>query len=280
MIISHFQMRPLLRHRGALGERVALSTDLGLSTVEAVIEKDGLRLPAGDLLSWGALQEVVASENNCFTLAGGMLSKVVAFSESTNRVYSLMPTSGAPTMLISGIPMHRIKGTTPERDTQKKIAAIDPLVGRVLDTATGLGYTAIAAARKADRVVTVELDPVVLGVARQNPWSRELFDNPKIDQQIGDSGDVVETLEDNSFARIVHDPPTFSLAGHLYSGEFYTQLYRVLQAGGRLYHYIGDPDSRLGSKTTRGVIRRLEEAGFSRIRRRANAFGVLAHKGG
>jgi predicted methyltransferase len=67
-------------------------------------------------------------------------------------------------------------------------------VGQVLDTATGLGYTAIEAAKTAAHVTTIELDPTALEVARCNPWSQALFDNPKIMQRIGDSFDVAETL--------------------------------------------------------------------------------------
>ena len=85
------------------------------------------------------------------------------------RAYSLMPTEGAPTLLVWGIPMHRIKGTNPQRDTLTKIQAIAPVAGRVLDTCTGLGYTAIEAARTAEQVVTIELDPTVLEVARLQP---------------------------------------------------------------------------------------------------------------
>jgi predicted methyltransferase len=189
-----------------------------------------------------------------------------------------MPTARAPTMLISGIPMHRIKGTDPQRDTLEKVKAVKPVAGRVLDTATGLGYTAIEVARTADSVVTVELDPAALQVARVNPWSQALFENPVITQRIGDSYDVVEEFDDETFTRIVHDPPVFSLAGHLYSGAFYAELYRVLERGGRLFHYVGDPQSKSGRNTTRGVMRRLQDAGFSRVRRRPRAFGVLAIK--
>ena len=101
-------------------------------------------------------------------------------------------------MLVSGIPMHRIKDTNPQQDTLEKIRSIKPVVGQVLDTATGLGYTAILAARTAEHVTTIELDPAVLQVCRVNPWSQELFDNPKITQLIGDSFDVVAGMESGS----------------------------------------------------------------------------------
>src|SRR5213078_4579239 len=118
-----------------------------------------------------------------------------------------------PTMLIAGFTMHRIVDIDPMQDTQKKIATITPITGRVLDTATGLGYTAIASARTAKQVVTIELDPGAQEIARHNPWSRDLFTNPNIQQLMGDAYEVVPTFADNSFDRIIHDPPVFSLAG-------------------------------------------------------------------
>jgi len=147
-----------------------------------------------------------------------------------------------------------------------------------LDIATGLVYTAIQATKTAECVVTIELNPAVLQVTLLNPWSSQLFDHPKIEQFIGDSFDVIEGLEDHSFDRILHDPPTFSLAGHLYGGDVYTQLYRVLKRRGRPYHYIGNPEGKSGKSITRGIIQRLKVAGFSRIDRKARAFGVVAYE--
>jgi len=77
-----------------------------------------------------------------------------------------MPTDGAPTMLLSGIPMHRFKDTDPHADTLCKIEALFPVTGQALDTATGLGYTAIQLAHRA-RVITIEFDPPVLEIARR-----------------------------------------------------------------------------------------------------------------
>ena len=64
-----------------------------------------------------------------------------------------------------------------------------------------------------------------------------------ITQHIGDTFEVIQSFADAAFDRIVHDPPTLRLAGDLYSGEFYVDLFRVLRRGGRLYHYLGDPNS-------------------------------------
>jgi predicted methyltransferase len=89
---------------------------------------------------------------------------------------------------------------------------------------------------------------------------------------------VIETLEDGRFHRIIHDPPTFSLAGHLYSGDFYAEMYRVLKPGGKVFHYIGDPESKSGRRITAGVIRRLELVGFAHVKQAPRAFGVVAYK--
>jgi predicted methyltransferase len=141
-----------------------------------------------------------------------------------------------------------------------------------------LGYTAIEAARTAEHVITIEIEPAALEVARLNPWSRALFENPRIAQRVGDACEEIETFQDGAFTRIIHDPPAFSLAGDLYSGAFYRQLFRVLGRGGRLFHYIGDLDSRSGRTVVRGGVRRLQEAGFSRVVRRPKAFGLVAYK--
>ena len=278
IVLSHYQTRPLLRARQAGERRAQVSPDLGLTTVDVLLDPAGVRFPGREALPWGAVEEISASEISCFLIQGDEPQKIRRFSELTNRLYSLMPTQGAPTMLISGIPMHRIKGTDPHRDTLEKIKTLKPLVGAVLDTATGLGYTAIEAAQTAASVLTIELDPAALEVARLNPWSRALFGNPKITQRVGDSYDVVQELDDASFTRVIHDPPAFSLAGHLYSGQFYAELYRVLRHSGRLFHYVGDPESKSGRGVTRGVVRRLQDAGFKRVARRPQAFGVIAYK--
>jgi predicted methyltransferase len=278
LVLSHFQIAPLLKARNEGHPTATTSPDLNLSQVEAPIEAEGARFPDGALLTWADAERIRGAAQSCFALTDGALEKIQTFSEYTNRHYSLMPTPAAPTLLISGIPMHRIKGTDPHRDTLSKVKTIRPIVGHVLDTATGLGYTAIEAAKSAERVITVELDPAVLEIARQNPWSQALFDNPRITQRIGDSFDVVTEFEDESFSRIVHDPPTFSLAGDLYSGEFYEELYRVLRRNGRLFHYIGDLESKSGHRVTRGVVQRLQQAGFTRVQHRPEAFGVVAFK--
>ena len=278
IVLSYIQAEGVLEAREAGQDVVAVSLDLGLTTVEVPIGLQGIRLPDGQYLDWQDLEVICASERGCFVVEDDAPRKIQVFSEATNRLYSLMPTEGAPTMLVSGIPMHRIKGTDPYRDTLQKIKTITPIAGRVLDTATGLGYTAIEAAKTAEHVITVEIEPAVLEVARLNPWSQALFRHPRITQLIGDTVEEIEKFEDGTFARIVHDPPAFNLAGDLYSGAFYRQLFRVLKRGGRLFHYIGDLESKSGHTVARGAVRRLQEAGFSRVVRRPETFGLVVYK--
>lgn len=255
-----------------------VSLDLGLTSSEIRLEPDRIILPNGQWVPWDRLEEIARSENACFQIEDNQAEKIQRYSERFGRFYSLMPTAGAPTLLVSGIPMHRIQGTEPHRDTLSKVRTVAPLTGRVLDTCTGLGYTAIEAARTAEQVVTIELDPAVLEVARLNPWSQPLFGHPRIRQVVGDSFDEIESFDEGAFSRILHDPPMFNLAGELYSAEFYRHLVRVLQRGGRLFHYVGDLGSKSGANVARGVVRRLQEAGFSRVVRRPEAFGLVAYK--
>ena len=258
--------------------RARVSPDLNVSQVDVDLGEAAAIFPGGTAVAWPDLEEIAGDENGCYTCADGEIAKIQIFSEETQRVYTLYPTSGAPTMLISGIPMHRIKDTDPHQDTLAKIRAVGPLAGRVLDTCTGLGYTALEAAAKGAQVTTVELDPAVHEIIRRNPWSHRLFATPTITPLLGDVEEVITTFADASFDAIIHDPPMFSLAGELYSLAFYRELLRVLRRGGRLFHYIGNPESKSGATVTRGVVRRLTEAGFRRVQERAQAFGVAAVK--
>jgi uncharacterized protein len=277
-VLSHFQADVLLEARGRGEGSVDVSVDLGLTVTTASLDEQGVRLSAGPWLSWGDVEHIAEEKAKCFLVESEGIRAIQVFSEETNWMRSLMATEGAPTTLVGGFPMHRIKDTDPLEDTRAKIKAIRPVTGRVLDTATGLGYTAIQAAETASEVVTVELDPAALEIARLNPWSRPLFQRENIRITIGDVYDEVERFEDSAFDRVIHDPPTLSLAGDLYSEAFYRQLYRVLGRRGRLFHYIGDPEGRTGRRTTDGVIQRLRAAGFERVDRRPKAYGVVAYR--
>lgn len=275
LVFSHHQITLLLAKDAV--PVCSLSPDLGLSEIQVHRVPSGWAFPDGTVITEAQINLIHRDQKSCFAFVDGQLEKIETFSSRTNRYYSLMPTPGAPTMLISGIPMHRIKDTTPDKDTRQKLKALGKPFGRILDTATGLGYTAIMAAQTADLVVTIEFDPAVHEICRHNPWSAELFTRPNILPLIGDSADLVAAFPDGSFAAVIHDPPTFALAGAMYAFEFYQHLYRILKPGGRLFHYIGNPEKRYGATTGRGVIDRLSQSGF-RVMAKPRAFGVLAVK--
>lgn len=278
VIFSYIQTRPLLEARRRGQTVVETSPDLGISGTSVTLSAEGVSFATGEYVDWASVEKISKSEVACYSVSAEGVQPVQSFSQETNRLYSLMPTKGAPSILIAGFVMHRFKEVDPWQDTQRKVAAIAPLSGQVLDTTTGLGYTAILAARTAEHVTTIEVDANVQEIARRNPWSQYLFVNPRITQVMGDASEVVPTFGDESFGRVMHDPPALKLAGELYSGAFYRELYRILKRGGRLFHYIGDPGSKSGGTVTHGVVRRLQEAGFSRIVRHAEAFGVVAYK--
>lgn len=277
LILTRYQTKDLLRARKASVASLETSIDLNRTRIMAHLEADGVRFDNDTRVTWEQIAEMNEDETHCFAQnTDGDFEKIMTFSATTRRAVVLYATPKAPTMVLAGFPMHRIKNTDPWADTQAKIRAASPVTGDVLDTCTGLGYTASEASRTARHVITCELDPGVLEVCAQNPWSQAIFDNPKITQKVGDILDLIEDFEDGQFNRVIHDPPTVAIAGDLYSGDFYSELARVTRKGGRLFHYIGDPRSELGSRTTRGVVRRLQEVGFREVRPAEAAFGVIA----
>lgn len=178
-------------------------------------------------------------------------------------VYKLIPTEDYNALMIDGILMHRIKGTTPKKDAELKVKILGIKGGKVLDICTGLGYTAIEAAKFADEVITIENDENVIEMQKINEFSKELFENKKIKQIIGDAVEIIKNFENEIFDYIIHDPPRFSRAGKLYSKEFYKELYRVLKYNGKIFHYVGEPGKRYRKKDImKGVANRMRDVGF------------------
>ncbi len=277
-VLSHYDLRPVLEQRRSGAQVILAPVNLGKESARVHLTAEGILYPQNLLLTWSQADEIVAHENVCYRLDAEGIHPLQRFSPLTGRVVALYPTPAAPTLTLSGIPMHRIKGTDPWRDTQAKIRAARPH-GRVLDTCMGLGYTAIQAAARAHFVLTVELDPAVIALARENPWSTELFTLPNVHLVQADVFDLIPALPDAWFNVVIHDPPMFSLAGELYGREFYREVHRVLRPRGRLFHYVGSPKKKMARSVTRGVMQRLREVGFE-VREAPRAFGIIAIRRG
>jgi predicted methyltransferase len=276
-VISCYQAAPLLKARAEGLGAARSSFDLGRSEVEVSLGALGVSSIGGPSVAWSRIEEVADSDSVCFAIdETGEISPLRIYSDASARSFQLWPTRTSPALLISGFLMHRIRDVAPDEGAARMVRPLGKVHGRVLDTTSGLGYAAIAAARTASEVVTIEIEPVVRELARQNPWSRELFESSRLTLLDGDSASILPTLEPASFSAILHDPPAINLAGDLYSAAFYDLLHRLLTRGGKLFHYIGDANSPSGSRTTRGVVKRLNEAGFSRVTILKDAFGVLA----
>jgi len=267
IVLSSTQARQILDALQSANE-VEVSLDLGLS--QQTVRTDGpvAIMPDGQRVMREELEQIVGGPEVLYRVEDSHAWKLSRFDEKTGRFYKLRPTESWPALEISGVTMHRLVGGGPQPDVAAKLELLTPIRGRVLDTCCGLGYTAIGAARTAERVTTVEADQNVLALAALNPHSRALFDNSRIELLRGDVSELIERFDDGAFNVIIHDPPTIALAGELYSDRFYGELHRVLRAGGKLLHYTGAPGSKKRNVDLPSrVAQRLKASGFSSARK-------------
>jgi hypothetical protein len=245
-----------LRTALAQGERFAsCSLDLGRSIATVELVADGFSINGRH----HALPEPIR-DRTIHHWDGTCFRPVARFS---GALIKLIPTEwGAPTFEIDGIKMLPTARTCPYADAERKVSLIKPHGGVILDTCGGLGYFAAwCAAKAAKKVLSFEKNPDVLWLRDLNPWS------PPAEEPIcltnGDITMHIAHIPDRSIDGVLHDPPRFSIAGELYSQDFYGQLARVLKPGGRLFHYTGAPNSvSRGRNLPQEVVRRLSLAGF------------------
>lgn len=258
----------------AASREVEVSLDLGLSTVRVPMEQAGARLPDGSVISHEQLASIADMRRGCIVFENGHIEPIEL---AADYFYKLIPTNEAPTLEISGIQMHRTVGTAPFENAMRSARSVVRAGARVLDTCGGLGYTAISAARiGASEVISLDIDPNVRAIARLNPWSEEYFSGRRIKLVDIDAAEYVAAQPDRSFDCVIHDPPRFSRAGHLYGLDFYKQAARILKSRGKMFHYTGEPFAKTrGGSFVQGVIRRLNEAGFS-VEKKPNLQGVIA----
>lgn len=256
---------------------ISLSLDLGISktlvqktTTHLIISAAGKTLEPVPLTAFKKVKE-----KTCYVIEDGLVKPIEFFSEETDLYYKLVPTADWPTITLSSTPMHVL--TSPKRRTFDVVKEIEPITGTVLDTCCGLGYTAIASAQHAT-VHVFERDPTVLEVCKLNPHSQELFSHKNIVLHQQDVNEGIKKLKDNTFDRIVHDPPTPTYSPLLYATEFHEALFRVLKPKGILYHYIAWPKKTSGVPYHPRVIKSLERVGFKNVEYHEKTSGIRAIK--
>src|SRR3989338_1335880 len=268
MILAHIQAKELLEANKKGLKEAEISLDLSKTLSKVRIQNNEFIFPGNQKLEESQLKKPIKDDTSCFLIMDSSLAKLQMFSDETNKFYKLVPTKDAPTIEISGIRMHVTKEMSPMEDTKKKIESISPINGFILDTCMGLGYTAIAASKQAEFVMTCEKDENVIEIAKHNPWSQELFDNKKISIIKTDILEEINSFKNGMFDSVIHDPPRLNLASELYSFDFYKQIFRVLKNNGKLYHYTGSPGSRNRNVNLAGnVSKRLKKTGFRNIQK-------------
>jgi predicted methyltransferase len=268
LLTAHVHERMQVARRG--GDRVCACTlDLGRSEVQVEIDADEWRWRGR---SYPYLRR--CKERTIYHWAGDTFEPIARYGRS---LLKLVPTDwGPPTFEIDGVKMLPTRLVSPYEDARRKVELVEPAGRRVLDTCAGLGYFAAWCLELgASQVTSYEISPDVLWLRTLNPWSPA--NAPGLELIAGDVGAAISAYPDATFGAILHDPPRFGLAGDLYSQVFYDQLARVLQPGGRLFHYTGTPN-RLssGRDVPQEVARRLQLAGFTT---RIVGDGVLAVRG-
>ncbi len=238
-----------------------ISLDLGITYENLKIENKKIVFPNGSHLGIDDIK-IKLKDKDVYYLDNNSIKKFYFFSDNTG--YKLIPTKTWTTLTINSTPMHRYTFVDPKADTESKINLLKPVIGNVLDTCMGLGYTAILASKTADKVVTFEKDKNVIEIARLNPFSKELFLAKNITIRDEDVFYAIKKFRNKNFDRIIHDPPTLRYAGELYSDEFYKQIFRVLKDNGIAYLYVPRPGiSKNKANLKNTIMKRLKHIGFS-----------------
>jgi len=237
------------------------------------LEKDGIYFPQVNLkISYDLIKKYSKKEELLYLITSEELKPLVFFENKSYRILSTVP----PSLEIDGIRMHT---TNVDKEINQKIELLKIKRGyKVLDTCCGFGYTAIAAAKKGAKVITIEIDPFIIKLAKLNPYSKELFTNKNITLIIGDTSKILKNIED-FFDVIIHDPPRLSpKTGNLYSNELYITFYKLLKPKGILFHYVGNVGKKYRNKDLLHTIsKRLTDIGF-KVKKDNNLQSILAYK--
>ncbi|RLE44622.1 SAM-dependent methyltransferase [Candidatus Woesearchaeota archaeon] len=248
-----------------LKKKKRISPDLGITFTSPIYKNDKVIINEEEI-PFDIIKYIAKKKRySVFIYERNKLKPIQLFSKKTNLFYKLVTykLNSAPTIQISGTHMHRVVGTDPWSDAKNKINLIAPRKSDLgLDSCTGLGYTAILAARRCKKVITVEKDENVIKIAKLNPWSKELFTADNIRLIIDDIQHAIIKFKDSAFDFIIHDPPQYYHAKELYSRTLYAEFYRVLKKEGRFFHYVGKVGTRLGKKYIEQIKKRLLDCRF------------------
>ncbi|MBP7708071.1 hypothetical protein KA107_00160 [Candidatus Pacearchaeota archaeon] len=264
-ILSSEDLRNITAAILAGKKEVLLSLDLGYSGKKEKVElydqgiiydKQFIEIPS-----------VREDDKSCYLVLADVIEKVQY--SSGGGVYKLVPTSFRPILQISGTSMHK----------QSFIERVDKdkLWGKVLDSGTGLGYTAIAASKSA-KVITIEVDEMVSQLQKINPYSQELFDNDNIKLVEGDLVDEIKKFPNLEFNFIILDGGTPKSSGEFFSAKNYEQAFRVLKFGGKLYHYVPNYHVERGTDFAENISTTLKKIGFRKVERDKEGSYLIATK--
>ncbi len=260
-LITCYTAKELLEYFKEGKREVSISLDLGLSKSIVYLNENGITIK-DNFIKWNLIKKILERERDIYFIENNNLFPASIYDKHFYKLV-LVKNNTAPTLEIDGIHMHRIKGITPLEDAYKKVDILNiSKCSFVLDTCMGLGYTAIECIKRgACKIVCVEIDPNVFKLATINPWSKMLEDD-RIEIIIDDVYKIIQEFYEQ-FNYIIHDPPRFSLAGNLYSLEFYEFAFDALKPGGKMFHYVGYPGMKYRKKKIiKGVKERLRKAGF------------------
>lgn len=253
--------------------KISKALEKGLDSVELSLDL-GLTRESVSTAQFKSIDLSKVREGSIYALEGKKLLKLAMMTE---HYFRLVPTDGAPALEIDGIRMHVTKEGPPQIMARKWLSALRVSKGlRVLDVCTGLGYTAMEAAGRGAKVTTIEKYTEVVELAKMSPWSAGLFDNPSIEIIIGDAAKELGRLPGNSFDFIIHDPPSFAIASELYTEGLYSDMHRVSKRGARLFHYVGSPGRRRGVDISKGIVQRLQRAGWAEVKKEPALLGIIA----
>ncbi len=258
-VLSHKAMKVI--QDGILSDKksITVSLDLQLSQTEITIipEEQSFVLPNGEKIHFPASFD--ERDNICYFITDQQFFKMETFDVDTNLYYKLVPTSSRPILRVSATQMHK----KPFLDYIEHLK----FKGIVLDGGTGLGYSAIIAARTADKIITVEWDKNVLQFASYNPYSRELFNSEKIEMVQGDITIEIESYSSDHFDNIIQDGGMPNQSGEFFSQKHADNLFRVLKPRGSLVFYLPRHGIMKGRDFGNEQIRRMKKSGFTVIKR-------------